>query len=345
MEFHRLPKLTTGDRVAVVSPSFVAPSVFPLEYELGLKRLEDIFGLKPVPLPNAANPNASNEDKARDLIEAFTNPELKAVITTIGGDHQIEYVHRLPTEAFRNNPKPFFGYSDNSHLAHFLFQQGIPSFYGGCIFTEYARQGAMDEMTVRYLRQALFEGGEITLDSSDEFNDEDLPWGTEELLTQRRRYQPNSGWYWDGRSDARGISWGGCLESVDEMLRHNISLPTLKDFEEIILFFETCEELSPPLVVMRFLRALGERGILERAKGILMGRPKAWSFESPQSDEEKESYTHKQRETVVNTIRRYNTTMPIVQNLDFGHTAPSVCLPYGAPITIDSNKRKIMAQY
>ena len=54
-----------------------------------------------------------------DLIQAFSDPKIKAVITTIGGDHQIEYVHKLPSEPFRNNPKPLFGYSDKRSGAHF----------------------------------------------------------------------------------------------------------------------------------------------------------------------------------------------------------------------------------
>ena len=123
------------------------------------------------------------------------------------------------------SPKPFFGYSDNSHLCNFLFRLGMPSYYGGCIYTEYAMQGAMDEMTSRYLRLALFEGGTVALDSSPEFNDEDLSWGKPELLSQRRRYQPNSGWHWDGTGDVKGFSWGGCLESIDELLRHGVTTP------------------------------------------------------------------------------------------------------------------------
>lgn len=345
MKFEPLPKLRPGDSVGIVSPSFVAPAVFPLEYELGMSRLREQFGLNPVPLPNATNPNATNEDKASDLIEAFTNPDIKAVITTIGGDHQIEYVHRLPPEPFRNNPKPFFGYSDNSHLCNFLFRQGVPSFYGGCIYTEYAMQGSMDEMTSRYLRLALFDGGTVALDSSPDFNDEDLFWGKPELLSKRRRYQPNSGWHWDGEHDAKGVSWGGCLESIDELLRHNAPIPSLADFENIVLFLETSEERPSDGYVMRVLRALGERGILATVQGFLMGRPKAWNFEQPLTDSEKERYTETQRQAVLKTVRRYNPTMPIVQNLDFGHTAPSICLPYGAPIEVAATRKQIACSF
>ena len=83
-------------------------------------KLFEKFGLNPVELPHAKDPNATHQQKMDDLIQAFSDPTIKAVITTIGGDHQIEYVHKLPAEPFRDNPKPFFGYSDNTHFSNFL---------------------------------------------------------------------------------------------------------------------------------------------------------------------------------------------------------------------------------
>jgi muramoyltetrapeptide carboxypeptidase LdcA involved in peptidoglycan recycling len=280
-----------------------------------------------------------------DLIEAFENPEYKAIIATSGGDIQVEYVKQLPTEPFRRNPKPFFGYSDNTHLCNFLFLQGVPSYYGGSIYTEFAMNGAMDPLTERYARVALFQGGVQSLVSSAEFSDEDLSWEDPALLHQRKRYQPNSGWFWDGTTEAHGVSWGGCLESVDELLRHNVAIPSLEQFEKIVLFLETCEETPPAYFVSRVLRGLGERGILPRVRALLMGRPKAWSSSHPRSDPEKELYTKEQRESVLNTFRRYNTTAPIVQNLDFGHTQPTVSLPYGRPVSVSPNRKNIEVEY
>ena len=345
MKFASLPKLQPGDSVGIVSPSFVAPAVFPLEYEFGLTRLREQFGLHPIELPHATDPDASHQDKMDDLVQAFTDPDIKAVITTLGGDHQIEYVHKLPQEPFHANPKPFFGYSDNTHLSNFLFLNGIPSFYGGCIYTEYAMQGSMHPITTRYTQLALFSGGKQPLEVSADFNDEDLSWGEKDNLTRHRRYQPNEGWYWDGARDGEGILWGGCLESIDELLRHGRTIPSHSHFEQIVLFFETSEELPAAAYVGRVLRALGERGILSRVQGVLVGRPKAWSFEKKLSDQEKETYKQAQREDVLRTIRKYNLTIPVVQNMDFGHTSPSLCLPYGGQVEIRAASKTVSAWY
>ena len=48
------PRLTPGDRVAVLSPSFAAPAVFPAVHQLAMRRLREDFGLEPVEYPTTA---------------------------------------------------------------------------------------------------------------------------------------------------------------------------------------------------------------------------------------------------------------------------------------------------
>ncbi|MBK9321635.1 MAG: hypothetical protein IPM97_01525 [Bdellovibrionaceae bacterium] len=92
-------------------------------------------------------------------------------------------------------------------------------------------------------------------------------------------------------------------------------------------------------------RSLGEREILKNINGLLVGRPKAWKFNNQQSDEMKIKYKENQRKTILDIVRTYNRDIPIVQNMDFGHTAPQICLPFGRKIKIDVNNRKIFAHF
>ena len=345
MNFVTLPKLQKGDKAAILSPSFAAPGRWPHVYELGCQRLRDVFGLEPVEFPATKKLGASAEERSKDLVDAFENKEIKAVIASIGGDDQITYIKNLPKERFINNPKPFFGYSDNTHFINHLWLCGIPSFYGGHLFTEFAMQNEMDEFTVKYLKYALFESGIFDLESSSIFNDIGLNWNDPTLLSQKRRYQKNDGWYWDGFTNSKGITWGGCVESIDELLRHGAVIPSDQDFENIVLFMETSEEISSHDYVRRVLRALGERGILSKVKGLLVGRPKAWEFDKPNTDEQKEKHKQGQREMFLETVRKYNQNIPIIQNLDFGHTSPQICLPTGNKMTINSTNKTIKVEF
>ncbi len=341
----KFTKLVKGDKVAILSPSFAAPGRFPDVYKLGLERLETIFGLVPVEYPTTAKLGASAKERSADLISAFENPDIKAVVTTIGGDDQVTYVKNLPVEPFVNNPKPFFGYSDNSHFCNFLFLNGIPSYYGGSIFTQYAMQGEMDEYTVRYIKHALFEEGEFELIASDTYNDQGLDWDDASLLKTKRQHWPNEGFVWDGNKNTEGLLWGGCVESVDEMLRHGVQIPTLEQFDKIVLMLETSEEIPSADYVFRVFRALGERGILGRVQGLLVGRAKAWEFDKPNTDEEKVGYRKQQQETIIRAVRQYNTEIPVIQNMNFGHTDPQIPMPYGSKVRIEGENKRIFADF
>lgn len=341
----KLEKLKKGDKVAILSPSFAAPAKFPEVYELGISRLKEVFGLNPVEFPTTRKLGATAEERSKDLIAAFENPEIKAVITTLGGNDQVTYIKNLPSEPFANNPKPFFGYSDNTHFMNFLWLNNIPSYYGAAIMTQFAMQKEMDDYTISFIKKAFFEEGEFKIEPSEEYNDIGLDWSDTNNLDKKRLYEKNDGFYWDPGSNASGITWGGCLESIDELLRNDIKIPSLEQFNDIILFTETSEEIPSHEYIYRVYRALGERGILGRIKGLLVGRPKAWEFHKPQDFETKQKYKDDQRKTILDIVRKYNQDMPIIQNIDFGHTDPQAPLPFGNIITINSDDKKITATF
>ena len=341
----KLQKLKRGDKVAIVSPSFPASGMWAHVHQLGIERLKNVFGLEPVEYPAMAKADATVEEKAQDLVSAFSNQDIKAVIATIGGDIQVTYIKNLKPEAFVGNPKPFFGYSDNSHFANFLFLNGIPSYYGASLFTQFAMQGEMDEYTVKYIKHALFEEGEFELLPSETYNDMGLDWGDPELLKEKRIHESSNGWFWDGEQNAEGLLWGGCVESVDEMLRHGVTIPSLEQFKGIVLMLETSEEIPTADYVGRVIRAFGERGVLSNVTGVLMGRPKAWEFDKPATLKGKEVYRAKQRETVLQMVRKYNKNIPVVQNLNFGHTDPQIPMPYGGRVRIVATGKRIFAEF
>jgi muramoyltetrapeptide carboxypeptidase LdcA involved in peptidoglycan recycling len=360
MPFLPLPKLHPGDKIAIVSPSFAAPGKWPHVYELGLQRLREVFQLEPVAFPATAKIGASGAERATDLVAAFEDKTIKAVIASLGGDDQVTYIKNLPAEPFVNNPKPFFGFSDNTHFENFLWLHGIPSYYGASLFTQFAMQGHMDPYTIGYLKHAFFDEGEFELAPSDTFNEMGLDWNDPVNLAKERMYEKNDGWYWDDGAASEsgtaagtpsatqqitGITWGGCIESIDELLRHGIDIPSLADFENIVLLAETSEEIPSPDYVFRVFRALGERGILKKIKAIIVGRAKAWEFNKQATPDERRAYRLAMREKVLGAIRMYNKTIPVIQNFNIGHTDPQIAMPYGRTVRIDTAGKKIFAKF
>lgn len=344
-QFVKLPKLLKGDQVAVVSPSAGLPAIFPWVQELGLERLRNVFGLVPLEYPTTRVMNAPLEDRARDVMAAFADPANKAVFTSIGGEDQIKLIKYLDPQVFLDNPKPFFGYSDNTHLHNYLWGLGIPSYYGCAVMTQLAFQGRMNDITINSLNHALFDEGEYELEIADQYCDVGIDWSDKENLGKTRQMEPNDGLIWDGNADAQGILWGGCAESLIVQSTTGKYLPKAEDLEGTILFIETAEDIPDHWVVEYLLTGFGERGWFDKFQAVLVGRPKAWEFDKQNDTETKAKYRKQQRETVLKTVRQYNETIPVVQNLDFGHTDPQIVLPNGGRIKVLGSSKKILLSY
>jgi len=127
------PKPKRGDAVAVISPSGRAAARFPAPVDLGLARLREEFGLVPVEYPTTRAAEASPADRAKDIHAAFTDPDIKAVITVIGGEDELKVLPHLNPDALAGNPKPFLGYSDNTNLHLLLWNLGLVSYHGGSV--------------------------------------------------------------------------------------------------------------------------------------------------------------------------------------------------------------------
>jgi hypothetical protein len=54
-------------------------------------------------------------------------------MASIGGDDQITVLPYLDPDLLHDNPKPFFGYSDNTNLLAYLWNLGVVSYHGGSV--------------------------------------------------------------------------------------------------------------------------------------------------------------------------------------------------------------------
>ena len=341
------PKARPGDRAAVLSPSFGGPAYFPAPYELGIERLRQEFSLTPVEFPTTRMPDASPAQRARDIEAAFLDPEIAVVIATLGGSDELKVLRYLNAATLAAHPKPFFGYSDNTNLLHLLFRAGIVGYHGGAVMVQWGRPGAMHPVTADSLRRALFTSGWFELPQSPAFTDEEqCDWSDPVSLRREPELVQADPWEWHGPAwQTEGSAWGGCLEIIDYQLRTGRYLEPLDRYEAGVLFLETSEELPSARYVYEVLLGMGERGLLERFAAILVGRPKAWSFDRPNDAAAKVRYAADQREAVLRAVSEYNPEAVLVFNLDIGHTDPQVVIPHGGTVRVDARSRRIAVQY
>ncbi|MFI1730307.1 S66 peptidase family protein [Streptomyces acidicola] len=335
-----------GDLVAVLSPSSGLPGHFPLPYELGLRRLQDDFGLLAVEYPTTRKMGATPEERAADIHMAFADPDIKAVIASIGGDDQITVLPHLDGDLLRANPKPFFGYSDNTNLLLFLRNLGIVSYHGGTVMVELGRPGAMHPLTADSLRAALFTSDEYELTPSSTYGDVNRPWQDPHTFDSEPDMEPADSWTWhNGDRVVEGVSWGGNLEIISWLLMADRAVQPVDAYAGNVLFLETSEDMPRAQEVYWILRSMGERGLLQQFPALLMGRANSWSFENQLTTQEKARFRQQQREAVLRALREYTPDTMAVFDVDFGHTDPQLVVPVGGRIRVDGPARRIVVTY
>lgn len=345
-DFRTPDKPRPGDRVAVVSPSSGLPGLLPLPYELGLRRLREEFGLVPVEYPMTRTMGSSPQARAADLHAAFADPDIKAVISSIGGDDQITVLPHLDADLLRANPKPFFGYSDCTNLLMYLWNLGIVGYHGGSVMVEHGRPGALHPVTEKSLRAALLGSGEYALTASADFREVDRPWDDPATFDGPPPMEPSPGWTWHlPNRVVQGRSWGGNLEIVSWLLMADRGIRPPDAYDGCVLFLETSEELPSDQEVFRILRNMGERGLLRRFPALLMGRAKSWALDRRLTPAERTAHREAQRAAVLRAFADYAPDTMIVFDVEFGHTDPQVVIPYGGLVRVDGPARTITVTY
>lgn len=334
------PKLNPGDTVATISLSWGGAQLFPQRYQQGKRQLEQSFGVRVVesrhtlksPEWLANNPQA----RAKDLMEVVSDPNIKAIISNIGGNDSIRMLPYLDLEVLRKNPKIFMGYSDTT-ISHFaFFKAGVVSFYGPAILAGFAENGGVFPYTEDSVRRSLFQSDPIgeLVENRAGWTVEHLDWG-DPHLQRPRQLQPNTGWRWlQGQGVQQGRLIGGCIEVLD-WLRGTQLWPTAEEWRDAVLFLETSEEAPSPEAVLYMLRCLGALGVLQSSRGLLFGRPGGTAL----NDEERRAYDDVLLRATRNELGLHD--LPIISNLDFGHTDPIMVLPYGLQTEIDCEQQRI----
>jgi muramoyltetrapeptide carboxypeptidase LdcA involved in peptidoglycan recycling len=340
------PKAQAGDRVAVLSPSFAAPGVAPAVHEQALERLRAITGLVPVEFPTTRKLGASPRERADDLNAAFADPEIRAVLATIGGDDQITVVPHLDPTLIADDPKPFLGYSDNTHLLNWLWTNGVAGFYGGSTQVQLGPGPGVDPIHELSLRAALLTGERVELTEPGESEDIGHDWSDPRALTDFGNREPTEPWVWAGPArSVMGRTWGGCVEVVRCVLAAGRFPAKPAVLEGGVLILESSEELIPAREFGRIVRALGERGILEAVDAVVVARPPTSDFTIQPTADERRAKRAEQRDTAIAVVHAYNPDAVIVIGPPFGHTRPQWIVPYGGRLTVDGVSRRVFADY
>ena len=232
------PCLKAGDTIAVISPSSSPDS---LTVEKGCAAIRE-WGFMPIIGPHALDDYhgfaGEADDRAADLLWALSDPTVRAIMCSRGGDGAVQVLRRVPLTLFAAHPKWIIGFSDVTALHSAMVSAGVMSIHGSMCHAISA-QGGTDSVSVM-LRQ-LLQG---------------------QLPTYKVAHHEL-----DQQGEAEGILVGGNFSVMCGLAGSDYDF--LRDADDLILFIEdTDEEMTK---VDRMLHLLEIRGVLQRLKGVIVG--------------------------------------------------------------------------
>ncbi|MDM0608642.1 LD-carboxypeptidase [Clostridium perfringens] len=179
--------------------------------------------------------SGTGEEKARALEKLFLDKDIKMIFDISGGDLANEVLDFLDFNLIKENPKPFFGYSDLTVLLNAIYSQ--------CHITTYNYQlrnliSKFKEEQMQNFKASFIEGKE------DIFNLD---------------------YKWINGSHLEGIVVGGNIRCLLKLA----GTKYMPDFKDKILFLESFSGNSAKMVT--YITQYKNLGVFNEVKGIILG--------------------------------------------------------------------------
>lgn len=340
----RIPDyIKPGDTIAFSAPSCGCASEPALSMMHDAKRVLEERGYKVVIgktcyLEDGKGIATDPRVAAKELMDFYLDPEVKAIIAAGGGELMCETISYVDFKKLKKSkPKWYVGISDNTNMVFTLatlchtaaiYGPVVPDFRSPLTRREEDTLGIMEgriKKVYGYEKYASPDKGYLNLAQNEKYH-----------LNQPKilhNYLPINKTIKEVHNtpiNMKGILMGGCLDvlvnlcgtrfdEVKKAIRH----------KKIIWVLEACD--LTPMGIRRAIWELDEAGWFKTASGFVIGRPLAAN--------NKEIMGVNQYNAVYELLEKYH--VPIIMDADVGHINPNMPLVIGAYAYVSSYNNTI----
>ncbi|WP_048601575.1 S66 family peptidase [Rubeoparvulum massiliense] len=307
-------KLQAGDEIRVIAPSTSMTILHEEQIEYAIERLEQ-YGFHVSMGKHVGEcdelSTSSIASRVEDIHDAFRDPNVKGILTAIGGFHANQLLQYLDYDVIKQNPKVFCGYSDITALSNAIYKQTGLVTYSGPHFSSFSMKKGF-EYTWTKFQKCVMKDGSYEVVPAPYWSDDE--WYLDQ---EDRIFIDNEGPLVINEGEATGVSLGGNLSTIS-LLQGTNYMPSLQNS---ILLIED-DELSSIHVFDRMLQSLIQQPDFHGVQAILIGR-----FQN---------ISHVKNSEIEYMIRTKKELahLPVVANLNFGHTTPFFTFPVGGIISV-----------
>ena len=263
------PKLKRGDIIAVFSPSAPVTANTPVRYLRGRKYLEEQgFRVAEGSLTGKKDfyRSGSIAERAEELNALLRNPEIRCVMSSIGGMNSNSMLPYLDYDALRRDPKIVIGYSDvTAHRFGLSVLPVLVTYYGPAMAASFGEFPPLVDETFRYFQDIVCGGAKPPhcLPTPRAWTDEFVDWKTQSGPKTTRPNQLIT--VHSGRAEGRLI--GGNLNTMTGIW----GSPYCPEIQKgDLLLIEDC--LEDAADIERSFSLLKVNGVFDRVGGLLLGK-------------------------------------------------------------------------
>lgn len=265
--------------------------------------------------------SSSIESRVSDIHDAFTDPSVEAILTVIGGYNSNQLLDYLDYELIASHPKIICGFSDITAVANAITAKTGLVTYIGPHFSSWAMKKGF-EYSREYFLKACTSNNMINLLPSETWSDD--AWYLDQ---DRRDFIANDGYWILNSGNANGKLIGGhmrCLNSLQ-------GTKYWPDIKNTVIMVEEDAEILPALFD-RQLQSLIHQKDFGGVRGIIIGR-----FQ-------KDSQMSRDLLTKIVKSKQKLNHLPVIANVNIGHTTPIATFPVGGSVDIKSTLKTCSIQ-
>lgn len=322
-----IKKLRVGDSIGIFSPSSPITYSCPKRFNRAKKYLYDKgFNIIEGNLTGKHDfyRSGSIKERAEELNELIKNPEVKYIMSTIGGLNSNSILPYIDYEAFKRNPKIIIGYSDVTAILLAIYAQtGISTYYGPALVASFGELSPFVDYTYKYFEEVIMDDIKIpyVFETPEYWTDEYNNWETQDRSKEKRENK----WITVCEGVVRGRVIGGNLNTIQGIWGSKY-MPEIKNGD--ILFIEDC--LKDIATIERSFSFLKVNGVFDKISGIILGKHELF-------DDLKTG--RRPYEILLEVLE--DRKLPFIADFDCCHTHPMLTLPIGCRIELNATEKKV----
>lgn len=320
-------KLKPGDTIAVFSPSAPATVFAKQRYERAKAYIESKgFTLYEGSLTGKSDFYRSGTitERVDELNALIRNPEIRCIMSAIGGMNSNSLLPYIDYEALKADPKLIVGYSDVTALLLGIYAKtGLITYYGPAVVASLGEFPPYADMTFDYFEAIAVKEMSLpfTLPTPTFWTDEMIDWNAQDRSKDQRPNQLLT----LASGTAKGRLIGGNLNTMMGIWGTPY-MPEIKSGD--ILFIE--DSLKDIANLERSFSLLKLSGVFDRIGGLILGKHKLF----------KDSGTgRKPYEVLLEVLGMPN--FPILAEFDCCHTHPMLTVPIGCEVLLDAEAQTL----